>query len=232
MSSHEVKILKNAGTIIEKLLKDEKLTDEEKELTTILIGVGMGSVLKTVRGYDMDEAIPSQHRKTNIATQTLKNVPKGAKIAILKTDSREKPLIIKTLQQKENRNKAPDVQTVDPTTIAEIDPSCCPKCNSNKFVIKRGFRYNKSETVQRYFCKKCGIKFSNRTVFKGMKNKIAAIVSALDLYFRGISLRQIAEHLELTHGIKVSHGTIHNWVKRYVDLYHRRNDSAVVEART
>jgi transposase-like protein len=94
----------------------------------------------------------------------------------------------------------------------------CPKCASSDFVVKRGLRYNKSGPVQRYFCKNCGTKFVSQTAFKGMKNKAAAIVSALDLYFRGVSLRQLAEHLEFTYGIKVSHGTIHNWIKRYVQL--------------
>lgn len=94
----------------------------------------------------------------------------------------------------------------------------CPNCKSRQFVIKRGFRYNKSGPVQRYFCKRCKVKFVDRTAFRGMKNKAAAIVSALDLYFRGVSLRQIAEHLELTYGIKVSHSTVYNWIKKYVQI--------------
>jgi len=97
----------------------------------------------------------------------------------------------------------------------------CPKCASSDFVVKRGLRYNKSGPVQRYFCKNCGTKFVSQTAFKGMKDKAAAIVSALDLYFRGISLRQLAEHLELTYGVKVSHGTIYNWIKRYVQLINK-----------
>jgi transposase-like protein/Zn finger protein HypA/HybF involved in hydrogenase expression len=97
----------------------------------------------------------------------------------------------------------------------------CPKCKSKEFIIKRGYRYNKSGPVQRYYCKKCMVKFTYRTTFKGMKNKVEAIVSALDLYFRGVSLRQLAEHLELTYGIKVSHGTVYNWIKKYVQLVNK-----------
>jgi transposase-like protein len=51
-----------------------------------------------------------------------------------------------------------------------------------------------------------------------MRSRVAAIVSALDLYFRGLSLRQVTEHLQFTQGVKVSHGTIHNWIKKYVEL--------------
>ena len=96
--------------------------------------------------------------------------------------------------------------------------SHCPTCGSSSLVIKRGVRYNQSGPVQRYYCKKCRIRFVCRTAFQRMRSKVAAIVSALDLYFRGLSLRQVAEHLEYTCGIKVTHGTIHNWIKKYVRL--------------
>ena len=96
--------------------------------------------------------------------------------------------------------------------------SHCPKCGSETSVIKRGIRYNRSGPVQRYYCNNCRIRFVCRTAFERMRSKAAAIVSALDLYFRGLSLRQVAEHLEFTYGIKVTHGTIHNWIKKYVQL--------------
>jgi transposase-like protein len=51
-----------------------------------------------------------------------------------------------------------------------------------------------------------------------MRSKVAVVVAALDLYFRGLSLRQVAEHLQFTQGVKVSHSTIHNWIKKYVEL--------------
>ena len=96
--------------------------------------------------------------------------------------------------------------------------SCCPKCGSNTFVIKRGIRYNRSGSVQRYYCKKCGIRFVCRTAFQRMRSKAAIIVSALDLYFRGLSLRQVAEHLKFAYGTKITHSTIYNWIKKYVKL--------------
>lgn len=94
----------------------------------------------------------------------------------------------------------------------------CPKCGSSTYLIKRGFKYNQSGTIQRYYCKKCRIRFVNRNAFQRMRNRAAAIVSGLDLYFRGLSLRQVAEHLEFTHGINVTHSTVHNWIKKYVNL--------------
>lgn len=98
------------------------------------------------------------------------------------------------------------------------DGEGCPKCGSTDHVIKKGFRYNRSGPVQRYECKRCDFKFTERTGFEGMKNRGRVIASALDLYFRGLSLRQVAEHLETSHGVEISHTTVHNWLKKYVDL--------------
>jgi len=54
-----------------------------------------------------------------------------------------------------------------------------------------------------------------------MKNQTMTIVCALDLFFRGISLREIHQHLQSTFGIDVSYVTIHNWVKKYVEIVKR-----------
>jgi transposase-like protein len=51
-----------------------------------------------------------------------------------------------------------------------------------------------------------------------MKHKIETIVTAIDLYYRGLSLRQITEHMQSTQKTKISHTTIQNWIKKYVSL--------------
>lgn len=94
----------------------------------------------------------------------------------------------------------------------------CPKCNCCDSIVKSGFRYNRSGSVQRYYCKRCRKWFTNRVGFERMKNQAVAIVSALDLYFRGLSLRQVAEHLESLFDIKVSFGTVYNWIRKYIEI--------------
>lgn len=94
----------------------------------------------------------------------------------------------------------------------------CPKCNSCDSIVKSGFRYNRSGSVQRYYCKRCRKWFTNRVGFERMKNQAVAIVSALDLYFRGLSLRQVAEHLESLFDIKVSFVTVYNWIRKYIEI--------------
>lgn len=106
----------------------------------------------------------------------------------------------------------------------------CPKCKSERSVVKRGKSYNRSGTVQRYYCKSCNKRFQGRISFKNMKHKAEIITSALDLYFRGLSLRQIVQHLQDCHQTIVSHATIHNWIRKYVILINEYLDKITIES--
>jgi transposase-like protein len=94
----------------------------------------------------------------------------------------------------------------------------CPKCGLEQHVIKRGFRYSRVGPEQRYSCKCCKYRFVNRTAFKWMRTKAKVIACALDLFFRGLSLRQVQQHLEDLYEIKVTHSTIYNWLRKYVTI--------------
>jgi transposase-like protein len=48
-----------------------------------------------------------------------------------------------------------------------------------------------------------------------MKFKSKHIVTALDLYNKGVSLRKLQQHFEIIHGVKVSHVTILKWLWKY-----------------
>ncbi|VVB59922.1 DDE domain protein [uncultured archaeon] len=95
----------------------------------------------------------------------------------------------------------------------------CPLCKQTTNIIKRGIRINRSGVLQRYYCKLCQRRFSERPVgFEGMKNRTDIIATSLDLYYRGLSLRQIVEHLEMAYKVSVSHSTIYHWIKKYVQM--------------
>jgi transposase-like protein len=51
-----------------------------------------------------------------------------------------------------------------------------------------------------------------------MKYTASVITSALDLYFKGLSLRSIADHLSQIHGFHTSHLTVYRWVRTYMRL--------------
>jgi len=98
----------------------------------------------------------------------------------------------------------------------------CPRCHSGKYVIKRGVRRNKSGAVQRLLCKRCGVKFIPRTGFERMKHTSLAVLVSLDLFFKGLSLTKIADHLHQFHDTDVSDTTVYRWIRKYVILMSRR----------
>ena len=97
----------------------------------------------------------------------------------------------------------------------------CTRCNSEDNITKRGIRHNRHGPMQVYYCKRCKIRFTPRTGFHGMKNKATTVAVAIDLFFRGVSTRQICQHLESCYGTSITHTTVHNWLKKYVELASR-----------
>ncbi len=100
---------------------------------------------------------------------------------------------------------------------AQGRPSC-PKCGMNDEVIRRGYAYERCGRVPRFYCKRCNHRFNYRSGLEGRRGEALAIILSLDLYYRGLSLRQVSQHLKSVYGISVSHTTIYNWIKRYVEL--------------
>lgn len=56
------------------------------------------------------------------------------------------------------------------------------------------------------------------STFANSKTEGSAVASALDLYFRGLSLREVSGHLLSVWHLKVSHVTVMNWIRKYVVL--------------
>lgn len=52
-----------------------------------------------------------------------------------------------------------------------------------------------------------------------MKHKGEIVITALDLYFKKVSLRQVQDHIKQIHGDKVSHVTILKWIRKYSLIY-------------
>lgn len=90
----------------------------------------------------------------------------------------------------------------------------CSRCQSGD-VIANGKRHNKSGIITRYLCKTCGFRFTGKDGFQRRRSEPEKIALALDLYFRGMSLRQIVEHFQQVYKLKVSHQTIYNWIAHY-----------------
>ncbi len=100
----------------------------------------------------------------------------------------------------------------------------CPHCGSVG-ARRFGHRYNRSGRVRRYRCANCGTRFTDRTGALRLRNDLRTVGLALDLYFRGLSFRTVADHLRQAHDLTVSAATIYAWVRRYAPPAARWLDS-------
>jgi transposase-like protein len=109
-----------------------------------------------------------------------------------------------------------EVQQRNENVIQPISTSNCIYCNSTK-IVKFGIRHNKFGDIQKFQCKDCRRYFTINIAFEKMKHDPKGITTAMQLYFSGESLRNTAKSLRLL-GIDVSHKTVYQWIKKYVNL--------------
>jgi transposase-like protein len=103
----------------------------------------------------------------------------------------------------------------EPVEPESVSP--CRKCKSGD-VERSGVRQNKSGPVRRFLCRACGAYFSGKEGFHNRRSDSEVIAKALDLYFRGTSTRQVADHFAQAYGLKVSDTTVYRWVAHYGKL--------------
>ena len=83
--------------------------------------------------------------------------------------------------------------------------------------MKHGTRTTKVGTKTRMWCKNCTHTFTleSEAGFERMHVTSTMVTVALDLYFKGASLRKIVDHLQQFHDVKVHNTTVLFWVKKY-----------------
>jgi transposase-like protein len=86
----------------------------------------------------------------------------------------------------------------------------CKYCGSENVI-----RYGKSKGKQCYLCKDCKHKFVDNGSFVKMRTKDKVIVTALDLYFEGLSVRKVQRQIAKIFGVKVSQVAIWKWIMKY-----------------
>lgn len=64
-------------------------------------------------------------------------------------------------------------------TVTTQKKPTCPECNESKRVILDGCRYPNGEKIQRYLCKNCGFRFSERNVINKTEQRCVYQISAL-----------------------------------------------------
>jgi len=99
----------------------------------------------------------------------------------------------------------------------EAEPSECTYCQSSR-IVKRGTRKNQRGLTQIFWCKACKRRFVVDLGFSRMKCSPQVITASLDLFFKGISLRKIVDHLKQFYNVTVNNSTVLRWTQRYTEL--------------
>jgi len=91
----------------------------------------------------------------------------------------------------------------------ELQDFRCKFCGSANII-----RYGKVGGVQYWWCKAEKRKFADNDALPEMKTPVKQISSALSMYYRGVSLDDIQQHIDQQYDNRPSDSTIHEWVTR------------------
>ena len=108
-----------------------------------------------------------------------------------------------------------EVENFDILQIAQEEGNC-PSCNSEN-ITKQGYRINKSGKKQKFKCSDCEKNFVSDPI-KNHKANAKIITLTMDLYFKGLSLRDITDTLNQFYGIDLHHETIRRWVLKFTKV--------------
>ena len=89
----------------------------------------------------------------------------------------------------------------------------CKYCDSGK-IIKKGTRKNKSGNIQIFKCLDCKKRFTANFGFEKTRFDVNTITGALQMYYSGMSTRDISNHYEMM-GIEVSDVAVYKWICKY-----------------
>jgi transposase-like protein len=91
----------------------------------------------------------------------------------------------------------------------------CPSCTSTH-IQKDGTRKTIMGKKQKWLCLNCNKRFVLDPVQK-VKGNENTIITAIDLYMKGVSFRGIADSIKQFYGLKVTHVTVMNWINTYME---------------
>lgn len=93
--------------------------------------------------------------------------------------------------------------------------SKCIYCKSENYV-KQGYRKTEHRgKIQKYFCKDCKKYFTADMGFYRMRFSAETITLSIDMYLSNLSSRKMRNQLKRHFGMKVSHITVLDWVRKY-----------------
>ena len=90
----------------------------------------------------------------------------------------------------------------------------CPYCKSND-TIGYGKRQTKDRVKQKFKCNVCNKYFIEEKDFERYKGNGKVTTAILDLYFKGVSLRGVKDHLKQFYDLRIDHSNILRRIQKY-----------------
>ena len=92
----------------------------------------------------------------------------------------------------------------------------CVYCKSTH-IVKDGSRISNGIKKQKYLCRSCNRQFVYDVV-KRVKGNGKIITLVLDLWFKGISIRKICDHLDQFYDFSIGKSTVQRWVSKFTKI--------------
>lgn len=105
----------------------------------------------------------------------------------------------------------------------------CMHCKSNNY-SKQGYRRTENRgKIQKYLCKDCNRYFTNDEGFYRMRNSEQKVTMCIDLYYKGVSLRNVQRFLKAHFPHNSTPMSIYRWIVKYSNLVSKFTDNLSIE---
>lgn len=105
----------------------------------------------------------------------------------------------------------------------------CSSCKSNNTIKWCKRKTQNRGLIQRYKCKDCNNTFTIDDGFFRMRNSPQKITLCLDLFYKGVSTREVQNHLQAFYPHNSSWVTIYKWIVRYSKQISKFTDNLKVQ---
>lgn len=93
----------------------------------------------------------------------------------------------------------------------------CRFCSSVD-LLRWGSRRTRQGKKPRFKCRSCGRRFVADEGFLKSRFDPKIVTLALDLYFKGASLRKVTQHIAQFYGVKMNESTVLRWIRKFSEL--------------
>jgi transposase-like protein len=104
----------------------------------------------------------------------------------------------------------------------------CPYCGSEETTMK-GLRYNKTGAVRLRLCKNCNRRFKEELIAESKGVNATLELIAFDLHCKGVSLRDIKNHIWQIYCIDKPVSTLHRWILKLVEVMKKASSDFKME---